>query len=470
MITIVVVVLALAAAGCALVNWRQAVLMLVGWGLVEGFVRRVLPGQPAGVMLVDDGLAFLCYLSFIYWQMGQRKAWQPHFVLPLICFGLFVVIGMFNPRNPSLWFGLVGFHAYIWYVPLLWLGYFVFEDWERARRFFWWFCVLSIPMALLALYQYRNFGSLPVALAPVQRDIAYHTAAGLVREGIKMVPAFFVNGEKYARYSLMAFCISLGLLVDGQGTTFQRRATIAAAVASAAGIFFSGRRSPLYFALIAFAWLMFGFYTKLGLRRAYRWLAVLVLAAAGVLSTARTENPNALYYQESTAAIPTRARWLWGDMADSFLRAGLIGFGTGTESQGMDYVPGGAVWAANSPDSAVNLWGETGLGKITEELGILGVLFFIVLALTMAAAWFRNLRKLRGTAPYALGAALAVYFVMILAWFAKGHQILGDPVTLVEFWFAMGIFFAMPCYRARRERPLHPEPVILAHRTDTEVP
>jgi hypothetical protein len=445
------IVIAVAAACCALLNWRLVVFILIGWGLVEGLVRRALPGQPAEVMLVDDVLVLFLYMSFVIWQTAQNRTWQPPFLVPFFAFSFVSVVGIFNPKSPAILFGLLGFHCYVWYVPLLWVGFAAFDNWDSARKFLWWLCVLTIPMTLLAAYQYVRFDSLPVALRPLQGDHVFH--AGLERgaEAIKLVPSFFVNAEKFSRYCLMTFFLSLGLLVDGRGTTFQRRVVGVAVAASAAGIFLSGRRSPLYFSFLGFTWLMFGFYTKLGVRRAYRWVAVIVLAGAAVFLTARTQNPNAEYYQQSTASISERAGWFLSDMEAAYENSGLFGFGTGTLSQGLDYVPGGHEWAYSSSNSALNLWGETGLGKIMEELGLIGVVAFLVYLVSMSVAWFQNVRKLRGKAPYAMGAALAVYFSFMLAWFAKGHMIMGDPITLVQFWFTMGVFFALPYYRSQSE-------------------
>ena len=193
------------------------------------------------------------------------------------------------------------------------------------------------------------------------------------------------------------------------------------------------------------------------------------MAGAAIFLTVKTENPNAQYYQKSTASIPERARFFLDDFADSYHRSGVIGFGTGTSSQGLEYAPGGHEWAYTSSSSALNLWGESGLGKIMEELGFLGVVFFIFYMLSMSVAWFQNVRRLRGKAPYAVAAALAVYFLFILAWFAKGHQILGDPITLVQFWFVMGVFFAMPYYRSRRDSNLRPQPLPVSPRLGASV-
>jgi hypothetical protein len=452
------IVVAIAAACCAFLKRRLVVFVLIGWGLVEGEVRRLLPGQPATVMLVDDALVLLVYLSFIFWRTGPQRRWQPPFFISLLTFCLLSMLGIFNPNSPGILVGLVGFHSYVWFVPLLWVGFQAFDNWESAREFFWWLCVITIPMTLLAAYQYVHFASLPAALAPVKGDILYHTAVGGL-ENIKQVPSIFVNAEKFSRYCLMTFFLSLGLLVDGRGTAFQKRAVGFAAAASAAGLFLSGRRSPLYFGLFGFAWLMMGFYTNLGLRAAYRWIAVVALAGAAVFFITITQNPNAQYYQQSTASIPDRARFLYDDIVDSYQRSGLIGLGTGTGSQGVAYVPGGDEWLHTSSSSSFGLWAESGLGKIMEELGLVGVAFFALWFLSMSLAWFRNVRKLRGKAPYAVGAALAVYFLLMLAWFAKGHQILGDPITLVQFWFVMGMFFAMPFYLSRRDSNLRRQPL-----------
>jgi hypothetical protein len=200
--------------------------------------------------------------------------------------------------------------------------------------------------------------------------------------------------------------------------------------------------------LLGFVWLMFGFYRRLGVRRTFRWTGVVVVAVGAILTVGRSTNADAQYYRESVVAVPERALLLWSDAEDAFRISGLIGIGTGTGSQGIDYVPGGGEWAVTSDLSSRDLWGETGLGKVMGELGLIGLVGFVLLLRSMGIAWLKNVGSLRTKAPFPVSASLAVFFSMMLVWFAKGHQILGDPVTLVQFWFFMGIFFALPRYRS----------------------
>ena len=436
----------------AFLNWRRLALLLMFWVLIEGLVRRAIPGQPPQVMLVTDALVFFVYASFFSWWVVQhnlfvKRTWLPPFLLPLSVFCFFAVVGIFNPRSPGILVGLVGFHSYVWYVPLLWVGFATFDNWDSARRFFWWLSVAAIPMAVLALYQCANFGSLPAALRPIEGESAVHSNVTAGLEMIKLVPSSFVNAEKFSRYCLMTFFLSLGLLLEKRGTRSKSWLLPLATLASVAGVFLSGRRSPLYFSLVGFIWLMFGFFRKLGVRKSLQWIGIIALATATALTAARSRNQNAGFYQESTASIPEFALYVWSDMEYSFRNSGLIGIGTGTNSQGIGYVPGGLEWWSTS-----QLIPETGLGYIMGELGVIGLVAFVLLLLSMSIAWFKNVGRLRGKAPYPVGASLAVFFSMMLVWFAKGHQILGDPITLVHFWFLMGIFFALPRYHSSCQR------------------
>jgi hypothetical protein len=440
---------ALSLCAVASLSWRTVLFLLMIWLVVEGQVRKALPGQPPQTMLVTDGLLLLVYASFFPRLIARcmhlnKPAWRPPFWGALLAFSAVCVLQVFNPSSPSLWIGLAGLHSYIWPVPLLWVGYSAFEDRAMARRFILWLVVSSVPLAILALHQYLSFNSLPGTLMPLRADFALHSNLESGEDLIRLVPSAFVNAEKFARYCLMTFFLSAGLAMDEQAKRSYRVTAAVALTASLAGIFFSGRRSPLYMSLFGLGWLMLRVFRRGRRARTAHGLAVAVSAGLMLLTVTHVSKIDATWYDDSTAEIPYRLRLAWLDIQDSIRQTGLVGLGTGTDSQGVDYVPGGESWATTSDISPVGKWGEAGLAKIWAELGLAGAATFTFLILSMGVSWYRKLHLIRGKPTNSVAAALCVFFSMMLVWFAKGHQIMGDPITLIHCWFLMGVFFALP--------------------------
>lgn len=453
-IVVMASVLICCATAGALFHMRATVFLLMGWLVAEGQIRKLLPGQPPQTMLATDALLLLVYVSCFARELSQATpsqtpTWRPSFLGPLLVFAVICIAQVFNPTSPGLLVGLVGLHSYLWPIPLLWVGYKVFDDWERARKFLFWLMLSSIPLTMLASYQYVHFDKLPAGLMPLQTDFALHSNLAAGEELIQLVPSVFVNAEKFARYCLMTFFLSTGILIDRSSKPRHRITAAVTLAASLAGIFFSGRRSPLYFSVAGLAWLLFGpFRSHLG-PRPKQWLVVPAAAVVVLVAAAQVSVIDGKWYRDSVVVVPDRVDLAWSDLRDSFSHSSWLGTGTGTDSQGIDYVSSGRWWNHTSKDSPFGKWGEAGLAMIWIELGLAGVVSFVILLLAMGVAWFRNVRRLRALPSYGLGASLCVFFCMMLLWFAKGHQILGDPITLVHFWFLMGIFFALPAYQYR---------------------
>ncbi len=136
-------------------DWHRGIYILFGWLVLEDLVRRALPGQPIQVQLVKEILLLVLYVAFsVSWRKKGGTLWMPPFVASLLGFSAVVFVDSLNPSLPSFLVPILGIRSYLWYLPLLWIGFYAFKTKKDAVRFSRGMVTLAIPLAALAVVQY----------------------------------------------------------------------------------------------------------------------------------------------------------------------------------------------------------------------------------------------------------------------------------------------------------------------------
>src|SRR5438270_642780 len=118
-----------------LANWRMGVYLFLAWLLVEDLPRKFL-GNDVRLYFVKDALAVIVYLAFLAaWIRGKEPRPRVGFFGPLMIFVGWGLVQVFNPRSPSVIYGLLGLRMYFFYIPLLLVGYALLRDERDLRRF-----------------------------------------------------------------------------------------------------------------------------------------------------------------------------------------------------------------------------------------------------------------------------------------------------------------------------------------------
>src|SRR5205807_9329576 len=145
-----------AAAGiCAtiLANWRMGVYLFLAWLLVEDLPRKFL-GNDMRLYFAKDALAVIVYLAFLVaWIQGREPRPRVGFLGPLLVFVGWGLVQVFNPRSPSLIYGLLGLRMYFFYIPLLFVGYALLRDERDLRRFLAFNLVVATVIGGLGIMQ-----------------------------------------------------------------------------------------------------------------------------------------------------------------------------------------------------------------------------------------------------------------------------------------------------------------------------
>src|SRR5260221_3594579 len=149
---------ALAFVGCAFIvamlnNWRNGLYFFLTWLLFEDFARKYL-GNNMAIYFAKDILAAVVYLSFfLAYRRKEVSSFRPPFLVPLLIFVWFGVMQVFNPASTSLMYGVLGLKLFFYYVPLLFVGYALFNSEQEFRRFFFVRMVISLVIVSVGIAQ-----------------------------------------------------------------------------------------------------------------------------------------------------------------------------------------------------------------------------------------------------------------------------------------------------------------------------
>jgi len=144
-----------------------------------------------------------------------------------------------------------------------------------------------------------------------------------------------------------------------------------------------------------------------------------------------------IYYSKSVPDILTRIQKAWLNTKHAFEKAGFMGYGTGTNSQGSHYI-------GFNYEIFDDTGTESGFGRIYWELGAIGLIIYVWLLYSLVRKDFGFIASCVGTDLHPLGCCLLLFIVSLIIWFSKGHQIFGGSATLIHFWFFAGVLYRLP--------------------------
>src|SRR5215472_14691868 len=442
-------------------NWRHGAHLFLAWLLSEDFARKFL-GNNMAIYFAKDFLALVVFICFLAaYRRSKVTTFRPPFLIPLLIFIWFGAIQVFNPASPSIWYGLMGFKMFFYYVPLLFIGYALLNSEVEVRRFFTVNLVFALIIISLGIAQsilgpsflnpqvqteeLRALSSL-YRVAPVTGAVAYRPTS------------IFVSAGRYSNFIAVAWPLVLGfsgylLLRQKRGRTL---AFIAIAV-TAGGAFLTASRGSFMWGMIntlatsiALVW---GAPWRQGeALRAVRAIQRAVLGIGLAIVLLFITYPDALLsrlaiYQETlTPNTPTSelTHRGWYYPVQNFLAAfnydrWPYGYGIGTTSLGTQYVA--RIFGAQRLPVGV----ESGYGALVVEMGIGGLVLWIVMSLAILIASWKVVKNLKGSPLFPVGFVIFLYAVFLLFPATFGSMVAYEDFLLNAYlWLLLGILFRLP--------------------------
>lgn len=429
--------LVLAGAGAAVWSirrWRQAVQLAMVLLILEGALRKwVFPGAQDLIYFAKDVFLLGAYVGFF----RERHRFRP---LPeaagltamLTIAALYGLLQIFNPLLPNFLVGILGFKAYFFYVPLLWVVPATFSSAGELGRFLSRYALLAIPVGLLAAAQFVSPpNSILNTYARPGTDEMFYIATFGSSTYVRVTATFsYITG--YTSYLVATAVLLLGLLAAVQWRFRGHLLLFAALGMTMLGILMTGSRGPLIiliFLLPLYWWLTVA--REKGGGGMFGRIVLSLGLVLGLVSYAGRDALDAFYGRASTASdVPERIATPFIQPFTILPQAGLLGFGIGATHQTAVAVTPGIV--PYSWTQGIVVEGET--GRIMLELGGIGFALMFLVRLYLPLFALRQLRTLRFRSFRVMAASCLLF---LLSQIPGG--VVFDFVTGVYYWFFAGL-------------------------------
>jgi hypothetical protein len=444
-------------------NWRNGLYFFLVWLLFEDLARKYL-GNNMAIYFAKDFLLAVVYLSFfVAWRRKPKEIqiFRPPFRLALLVLIWFAFMQMFNPATTHFMFGPLGLKLYFYYVPLLFVGYALIESEKDLRRFFFVNFVLIVIIGSLGIVQaivgprFLN----PAVLADDIRNLSesYRTAP---ISGVRAYrpTSVYVSTSRFTDLLIVAWMMVFGftgylLLRHRRGRTFGfvTLAIIAGAclMCTSRGLFMWSLGSAIVGAL-AFVW---GAPWRQGealrIIRALQRAALGIGLAVGVLLFTYPEallNRIAVYSETLDPRSPTselvhRTRdYPLANMLSAFdYPRWFYGYGLGTASLGAQYVY--RFFHVRAPELPV----ESGFGNLVLEMGVGGLVLWLIMSTAVVLSAWKVTRFLKGSPYFPLAFMIFLYaFILLFPITFTGSQGYQDFIMNAYLWLLLGVLFRLP--------------------------
>lgn len=443
---LVIAAVALLSAFLALQRWRSAFLLVLVMGLAQDVLRRVVSGQPVAlVMLCVVVIAAALGAAVMRQGMislrpitgGNRNA-----ALILHLFLGWVLVqglhGLLNFGTPVI--PLIGVLSYLLPIPALWLAYVYVRDQGDVQRFLRLYVLVGGVAAFSVLMDAWGVGGWYFEAIGGEL-VVFDRAAGIVMTH----GGLWRTSEVAAWHAGTTGCLAMLLLLSSARDRRPWWLLLILVVAVAAAIL-TGRRKVLA-VIMAFPvlYLLGMWFIARRSRRQGVLILVMALAALPLSMVVLPEEGGEFgsHLARSGTVFEDAFARLQG-MGLGAIHAGgqvggWLGLGAGAGAQGTQH------FAASGPTLATGS-AEGGLGRITLELGLIG----LILALAVLWAVARQARGCLRRAVHAdprfgqLMVGIAALLAANVPVFIGAAQVYGDPFVLILLGSMMGFVLAVP--------------------------
>lgn len=441
-------------------DWRRGLYALVAWILFEDFFRKYL-GNNMAIYFTKDALAIILYLSFFRARLAKRvERFHVPFRIPLLLFFWFGLLQVFNPASTSIFYGILGMKIYFLYVPLIYVGYALLESEEDLHRFFSFTSILILTVAALGLAQ-AIIG--PTFLNPSHlqediRELSTNYRVAPISGAIAYRPtSVFVSSGRFQDFLIVAWLISLGysgylLLRSRRGRTL---AFATVGVVAIASLMSASRGVFMWNAgilLVVAAGLLWGAPWRqreaLRVLRAIQRTALLIGIGLIALLTLFPEELGSrlAIYTETLMPSSPASELVHRTQTYPLQQLGYAfdhprwpyGYGIGTCTLGGQYV----VRIMHATHMFIGV--ESGYGNLVVELGIFGLILWIILGSSIAISAWKIAKELRGTPWFPIAFVIFLFsFLLFFPMTFVSFSAYQDFVINAYLWLMLGILYRL---------------------------
>ena len=436
----------LAAMAVALSNWRHGWMAAVVCGVLQDPVRKLTPGTPAfltmSVLVVYAAVLFAALRPL----QRERLDFERRFPRLYSTGALVVIVLVFAAANGLATFGLtywkvpaLSFLTYLIPIPAVLLGYTWLTREEQLVRFFRFYAVLTSVAMIGTVLEYLRVKSPLLGLVGMPEGYVRHLPGLQIRvlSGIYRAPD--IMGWHAATLTAIAIVLAVRARVFARAWPW-----IIVAGWGFLNCLISGRRKAVYM-VVAFALAFVWRYARRMTTTQVTLVIAVGLTLAGVVNEIRSREESRVYARGARTTGTEVLQRLEGGLLGTIQQTSIIGAGLGSATQGVRHVSGLEMDFG---------WQEGGLGKLTAELGVPGLMVVALLAWAMLRILLRitAVGDIEGTSQI-LRVALFALVIANVGNFLTSAQAYSDPVLTLMTAFLLGCLFATATLDERLAEP-----------------
>lgn len=453
MITIVFLAFLGMSMSMALVDWRRGWVLAVACGMLQDPARKLTPGTPVAMTLS----VVLVYAVVLFSAQHSLQAHAREFSRRFSSLkesGAFVFIFLFLAAVNGLFtFGLENWKApalalflYCAPIPAVLLGFTYVQKEEQLYNFFRFYVIVTSITMVGTVLEYLNVQWR--ALGTVALDFA--NLRYLPGMEIRMLSGFYrapdVMGWHAATLTMLAMALSMRA-----GSLRKSWPWILAMSWGFLNCLISGRRKAVYMVFVFAAAFLFRYIRRLSVAQVTTFVAA-GLALFVVVEKIGEDREASVYTRGTATSTSEVMARLEGGLMDTISQYGIMGGGLGTATQGVYHV-------ISARGIEKQGWQEGGLGKLTMELGIPGLLAAVFFGVTMIGLML----KISGHPDVAGSSQMirAILFGIVVAnivQFFVSAQAYSDAVLTLLTAFFTGALFATALLDERTAAVTAPQP------------
>jgi len=357
-----------------------------------------MPGRPTYL----QGLVFVYFLFVLIlalmslgprlkllWWASRPPTWAFGLWAVTVALGMVVSISVItSPLTPA-----VGFMVRAGFLPAMLLGMWLAEKNSRLFRFLAVFVLCSSIVSFSGIAEHM-VGRGPFGLLGPVREGSY-SIVGTPGMDVSMRAGLMRSGEILALHASTGLILGLGLLVAGGGAHWSLLSL--ACAANTVAIFLSARRKYVMLVLIAlgiFASVRMMVEHRDGSRKPFVKV-LLSICVIGVIVELLIVGVTGAERHDYMGRIETLREGSWARLVRGLYaplrvvdNVGFFGAGTGTHTLGVGQ------YARLEPFWTGKTWeAEFGLGRIVAEVGVLGLIAFVLMFAAVVNSILKNARR-----------------------------------------------------------------------------
>ncbi|MCC7186317.1 MAG: hypothetical protein IT185_08765 [Acidobacteria bacterium] len=405
---------------------RRLVIAVFLYTCIEGLVVNLFYPNPLAYLPKDAMIAVL-YLGLMSSQANAASMAQ--FKGPFTIFAAICILFVAMPTPVSLLGIAVALKQRLYYIPLMFVGYHYMRgeaDLVRLLRAIAW---SAIPVCLFGIYLF--FGG-PYALKEIGAEyshVFYSTTGATSGQSFYRVPGTFNSPGQFGGYLYMVAVYMVAFLLVKGLSPKDRRMILLVLVLLLPTMLVTGSRTPLllFLVLSGLVAVLSKQLPRFGVAGAVGYFVMII--ALDYFGGGVADRMQSTFSQDNVSRFTGT---FFGQLWFSQLLADPVGGGLGVATIGARHF---------SPPGTVRLV-ESYIGIIVTEMGMLGLMGFLALAVPMGAYLVRSRPWMKNSPAQPIWVAGFLQLMFILLLTMNGNTIDSIPGNLY-FWFFFGVMVKM---------------------------